>query len=130
MKIKKYIKDFYDFFGDDAIKPDEPAYDPVHVAAMIVLVLVGMAVLFWLLWALMVCEGGVFIKIIPFIQVVFTKKTLQDFGYEGYPYELGIFEGWIVNLSALIILIGLIIGIHTIFKKLEKSSAHDRSAKE
>lgn len=108
-----------DFFSDQDVDPDEPAYDPVHVATMIILVIVGIALLFWLLWALMVCEGGLFSKIIPFFKVVFTRKTLADFGYEGYPYELGIFEGWIVNCGALIFTIGLFCGIRTIFNKLD-----------
>jgi hypothetical protein len=53
------------------------------------------------LWSLLVCEGGLFIKVVPFLEVVFTSKTLKDFGYLGYPYELGLFEGWVVNVVAL-----------------------------
>lgn len=121
MNIKKFFKTMTDFFSDQDVDPDEPAYDPVHVATMIVFVIVGIALLFWLLWALMVCEGGLFSKIIPFFQVVFTRKTLADFGYEGYPYELGIFEGWIVNCGALIFTIGLFAGIRTIFNKLDRN---------
>lgn len=123
-KIKKILKDVYDFFGDEDVKPGEPAYDPMHVAAMIILVIVGMALVFWLLWSLMVCGGGIFIKIVPFLKVIFTGKTLQDFGYEGYPYELGIFDGWIVNLVAFVLLIGFLYGISSIFRHLETKSSN------
>ena len=118
MNIKKLFKNFIDFFDDTHADPDEPAYDPVHVASMIVLVILGIAVLFWLLWALLVCEGGIIVKIIPFLSVVFTRKTLQDYGYEGYPYELGVFEGWIVNCAALVVMIAAGTGIYLIFKKV------------
>lgn len=120
MQIKKIFNDVLNFFADEDSDPQEPAYDPAHVAVMIVLVILGLALLFWLLWALVVCEGGIFIKIIPFLQVVFTSKTLQDFGFEGYPYELGIFEGWIINVVALVLFIGLLAGISSIFRNLDK----------
>lgn len=119
MEIKRIIKRIVDFLGDQDVNPDDPVYDPVHVGAMIVLVVMSVSIIFWLLWALVVCEGGLFTKIIPLVQVVFTSKTVQDFGYKGYPYELGIFEGWIVNGASLVILILLLIGIHSIFKNLK-----------
>jgi uncharacterized membrane protein YedE/YeeE len=94
-------------FEDDA-PSDEAVYDPAHVAGVVVGCLTGLGVLYWLLWSLLVCEGGLFTKIGPFLQVVFTSKTLADFGYEGYPYELGVFEGWIVNAGALIFTIAAV----------------------
>ena len=106
---------FLDLFSEDTAS-DESLYDPVHVAGVIVGCFVSFGVLFWLLWSLLVCEGGIFPKIIPFFQVLFTSKTLQDFGYEGYPYQLGIFEGWIVNAAALVIFLGLIGAIWRLFK--------------
>ena len=81
--------------------PDEIIYDPADVAAVIVACFISLGLLFWTLWALLVCEGGLFPKVIPFLRVVFTSKTLRDFGYEGYPYQMGIFEGGIVNVVAL-----------------------------
>ncbi|MFH1259491.1 MAG: hypothetical protein ABII74_06755 [Elusimicrobiota bacterium] len=113
-----------DIFEDEPA--DEPGYDPAHIGAMIVIVLFALAILFWLLWSLMVFEGGLFPKIIPFLKVVFTAKTLQDYGFEGYPYELGIFEGWIVNLAALIFLSLIITGIVVIFRKGPKSDEADK----
>jgi hypothetical protein len=122
----QFIKKAWDWLvdlveGEDG--PDEIIYDPVHIAGVIVGSLCAMGMLFWLLWALLVCEGGLFVKVIPFFRVVFTSKTLHDFGYEGYPYELGIFEGWIVNLVAFVLTIALLIGIWWVFQpKKEKPS--------
>lgn len=107
--------------GEDG--PDEVLFDPVHVGGVIVGSLCGMGLLFWLLWSLLVCEGGLFTKVGPFLQVVFTSKTLADFGYVGYPYELGIFEGWIVNLTAFVLTLALIVGVWWMFQpKKGKSS--------
>jgi hypothetical protein len=97
------------FDGEDG--PDEVRYDPVAVGGIVVGCLAAFGVLFWLLWALLVCEGGLFVKIGPFLQVVFTSKTLRDFGYEGFPYQLGIFEGWIVNAAALVLCVALVVGL-------------------
>ena len=102
-RIKQAWGSFLDLFEDDP-PSDEPVYDPVHVAGIVVGCLTLLGVFYWILWALLVCEGGIFTKIIPFFQVLFTSKTLQDFGYKGYPYQLGIFEGWIINVAALVLL--------------------------
>lgn len=83
---------------------EEEEYNPVNIGIMIVLVIFCISVLFWLFWALMVYKGGLFEKIIPFISVVFTKKQLPDYGFEGW-YEQGMFEGWIVNLTALVLVV-------------------------
>ena len=104
--------------GEDG--PDEVVYDPVHIGGVIVGSLCAMGVLFWLLWSLLVCEGGVFTKVGPFLRVLFTSKTLGDFGYEGYPYALGIFEGWIVNAMALVLSIALLYGIWWALQPKEK----------
>jgi len=97
--------------------PEEVVYDPVRVGAVIVGCFSFLGVLFWLLWVLLVCQGGLFSKILPFFHVVFTSKTLRDFGYEGYPYQLGVFEGWIVNLGALILSMIVLSGLWRLFKK-------------
>jgi hypothetical protein len=114
--LKKLWDGFVDLVeGED--RPDEVIYDPVHIGGVIVGSLCAMGVLFWLLWSLLVCEGGIFVKIVPLFQVLFTSKTLKDFGYEGYPFQLGIFEGWIVNVWALVLSIALIAGIWWVFRK-------------
>jgi len=111
-KINAVIEDLV----SDREDPDEPIYDPLHVGAMVVVVIFILGVLYWLLWSLLVFEGGLFVKIAPFFRVIFTKATLQDFGYEGYPYELGVFEGWIANLASLVLLIVFAAGIAWVFK--------------
>jgi hypothetical protein len=109
-RIKKYLETFLKMF-DDAESPDEPKYDPVHVGGMIVLVLLAITVIFWLLWALLVFGGGLQSKIWPLILVIFTSKTAADFGYVGYPYQMGVFEGWPTNLIALLLVGAVASGI-------------------
>jgi uncharacterized membrane protein len=102
---------------EDDDTTDPIVYDPVHVAAVVVGCLFALGILFWDLWALLVFEGGLFTKVVPFFQVILTSKTLKDFGYEGYPYALGIFEGWIVNLAALLIGLTFLAGIGWVLKR-------------
>ena len=116
---KKLINALITFF-DDAPEKDEPIYDPAHLAGVLVVSLFAMGVLYWLLWALLVCEGGLPGKIGPLLQVVLTSKTLADFGYLGHPYALGVFEGWIVNLTALILSLALLAGGWWVFNRKEK----------
>lgn len=113
--LKKIWEEILYFFSDEE-NPDEPIYDPLHFAAMIVIVIFAIGILFWLLWTLLVFGGGIFRKIVPAFQVLFTDKTLKDFGWVGYPYELGIFEGFVGNVTALILTAGLIVGIWWIFQ--------------
>lgn len=117
LKLWKNIEDFL----NDSEALDEPKYDPVHIALAILLVLLGMAILFWIFWTLLVYEQGIFPKIIPGLMVIFTKKTAADYGYEGYPYEQGIFTGWIGNLGALIFLILLLWAVASLFQSLKVS---------
>ncbi len=95
---------------------EEEENDPVNTGIMIVLVIFCMTILFWLFWALMVYRGGLFEKIIPFISVVFTKKQLADYGYKGW-YEQGLFEGWVVNVTAMFF---VIMGLWSAVKVLKK----------
>ena len=112
--IGRLWKSVLDLWEDDDAS-ERIVYDPVHVAAVVVGCFFAMGIVFWDLWALLVFEGGLFTKIGPFVQVIFTSETLSDFGYEGAPYALGIFEGWMVNLAALFIALGLLLGLGWIF---------------
>ncbi|MBN1824320.1 MAG: hypothetical protein JW803_08380 [Endomicrobiales bacterium] len=98
--MNRFFEEIKEFFLDIE-DPAEPKYDPVHVAGMIVIVLLANTVLFWLLWSLLVFGGGIQAKVLPFLAVLFTSKTAGDFGYVGYPYEMGVFEGWVTNVVAL-----------------------------
>ena len=102
------------------MNPGEPVYDPVHIGMMIVFVLFALTLLFWLLWSLLVFGGGIQAKVLPFLQIIFTSKTAADFGYVGYPYEMGVFKGWPTNLVAFIFTFLLIVAIWHIFKRSEK----------
>ena len=118
--MQKIIKNVWlwiqDIFSDEE-DPNEPIYDPVHIASMIVLTLFGISILSWLFWSLLIYKGGLVSKIIPFLSVIFTSKTLADFGYEGYPYEMGIFDGWITNVAALLFLCFLVWRVVKVLKR-------------
>lgn len=116
--IRRAWKAVFDLWEDDDTA-DPIVYDSVHVAAVVVGCLFALGILFWDLWALLVFEGGLFMKVIPFFQVLFTSKTLKDFGFEGSPYALGIFEGWIVNVTALIIGLALAAGLRWVFHRAD-----------
>ena len=112
--MNKILADISDFFSDKE-DPNEPGYDPVHIGSMIVLVLFVNTLLFWLLWSVLVFGGGLQAKIIPAFQLIFTSKTAADFGYIGYPYEMGVFEGWITNVIALFLFIAAIVSAWCVF---------------
>ena len=114
MKLKTVWGKFLDLFEED--RPGEPVYDPVHVAGLLVGCLAALGALYWLLWGLLVCEGGLFTKVVPFLRVLFTSKTLGDYGYEGHPHQLGIFEGWIVNVAALVLTAAAAAGVWSLFQ--------------
>jgi len=114
--IKNILNWIEETFNDKE-NPDEAGYDPAHIGTMIVAVLFGITILFWLLWSLLVFGGGIFAKIIPFIKIMFTSRTAADYGYVGYPYEMGVFEGWPTNVVALVFAILLICAIWYVFKK-------------
>lgn len=114
--IKKILNWIEEIFNDKE-NPEEPGYDPAHIGIMVVAVLFGITVLFWLLWSLFVFGGGLQAKIIPFIKILFTSKTAADFGYIGYPYEMGIFDGWPTNVVAFIFTILIVCTIWYVFRK-------------
>lgn len=124
--IRKLRDELLHFFSDET-DPDEPVYDPVHLAAMIVIVIFSIGVLFWLLWTLLVYEGGLFVKIVPALEAVFTKKTMQDFGWVGYPYEMGVFAGFAANCTALILTMSLIAAIWHLFNKTKHLEKGDKN---
>ena len=88
--------------------PGEPFYDPVHVGGAILVSLAAIGALYWLLWTLLVFEGGIQGKLAALARLAFTSATLKDLGYEGAPYAMGAFEGWLGNTSALLITAGLL----------------------
>lgn len=129
MNIKKIFQDILNTIADDTDDPNDPGYDPVHVGAMIVLVILALTLLFWLLWALLVFGGGLQAKIIPSLQVLFTSKTAGVFGYIGYPYEMGVFEGWPTNVVALVFVVMFVCAMWYLFNKKEKYKEQEKGIK-
>ncbi len=125
------------WIGDDD-NPDEPIYDPTHLAAVLIGTLAALGLLYWLLWTLLVYDGGFFSKVGPFFKVLIGSmpflynhkvgivptlsslrkgtKTLADYGYLGSPYQMGVFRGWVGNLGALMISLGIIFFLHRLYQ--------------
>ncbi|MFA5857582.1 MAG: hypothetical protein WC955_00795 [Elusimicrobiota bacterium] len=95
-KIQQYLNNQFTENDD----PTVPQYDPVHLGAMIIIVMTVLTVLYWLLWTILVYTGGIFPKLQALTDITFTAKTFKD-----YPE---IFEGLTVNTIALAILFFLV----------------------
>jgi hypothetical protein len=52
----KLWKSWVGFFEEEG--PDEPRFDPIHLAVVLVACQAAVGILFWLLWTAMVYEGG------------------------------------------------------------------------
>lgn len=52
----KLWKSWVEFFEEEG--PEEPRFDPIHLAAVLVACQAAVGILFWLLWTAMVYEGG------------------------------------------------------------------------
>ncbi|MBI4347522.1 MAG: hypothetical protein HY553_11750 [Elusimicrobia bacterium] len=100
-------------FEDD--DPKEPGYDPVQLGASIVVALAALGGLYWLLWTLLVYEGGLFLKLAALLRLLFTSATLRDLGYEG-SYAQGAFEGWFGNVAALAITVLVVASLRRLYR--------------
>ena len=94
--------------------PNEPAYDPIHLGAALVLTLLAIGALYWLLWTLLVFEGGLSSKIVPAFQLLLRIKTPAELGYRG-PWDRGVFEGWLGNVAALLMSLVLVAALHRLY---------------
>ncbi|MBI4061398.1 MAG: hypothetical protein HY403_08220 [Elusimicrobia bacterium] len=56
MRIPGLWKSWLKLFEEEG--PEEPRFDPVHLAVVLVACQAAVGVLFWLLWTAMVYEGG------------------------------------------------------------------------
>jgi hypothetical protein len=106
----------------DEDDPTEPHYDPVHLGGAVVITLTAIGCLYWLLWTLLVYEGGIFLKVYALGRLAFTSATLKDLGYEGYPYAMGDLKGILGNFGSLIISVILVIALRRLFLQ----AAHKR----
>lgn len=91
----KAWKAFTALFEDD--DPAEPRYDPVHLAGVLVGAQVAAGALFWLLWTLLVFEGGIALKLGVLLRGPRTPESL---------------EGLWGNLAALAAAAGLLVALH------------------
>lgn len=112
----RWIKRLEDFFGDD---PHEPEFDPADLASVLIVVMVVMGALYWLLWTLLVYEGGIFSKLAAVFHILAGSRKLSDFGYLG-SYEQGLFEGWLGNLGALILTVVIVAALHRLYQEAAK----------
>lgn len=100
------------FFDDD--EPEEPAYDPVHLGGAALIAMTAIGALYWLLWTLLVFEGGLQGKLVALARLA-GGATLKDLGWVGYPYEMGAFQGALGNIVALGLSIGLIVAAKRLY---------------
>lgn len=102
-------------FEPDA--PDEPRFEPAHLAAVLVGAQVAAGGLFWLLWTLLVYEGGLPAKLGPALSVLAGRARLADYGWTGAPDQQGVFEGWLANLAALLLAALLLAALHRLDRR-------------
>ena len=112
MKLSKTRDFVLSLFDED--DPKEPGYDPVHLGASVVITLAALGCLYWLLWTLLVYEGGLILKLAALARLLFTSATLKDLGYEG-SYAQGDFEGWFGNVAALAFAVVLATGLRRLY---------------
>lgn len=98
--MKRAWKGFTGLFEDD--DPAEPRFDPVHLAGVLVGVQVAAGALFWLLWTLLVYEGGVAVKLGVLLDGPRTPDAL---------------EGLWGNLGALALALGLVAALHRLDRR-------------
>lgn len=89
--IPKLWKSWTDLFTEES--PDEPRFDPIHLAVVLVACQAAVGVLFWLLWTAMVYEGG-----------------------------FGTGEGWRGNLLAMIIIAAIVEALRRADRRQAKKS--------
>lgn len=107
---------------DAALEEDEsaPFFDPVHLGVATLATLVTIGALYWLLWSLLVYEGGLFTKAAALASVVFTRATLKDYGVGPGPFGQGVFEGWPANAAAFALTVGLLYALRRLYRDAQR----------
>ena len=90
--------------------PNEAFYDPVHLGAVAIVNLAAVGALYWLLWTLLVFEGGVQSKIRAAILA----------GIGRVPFSADNFEGWFGNVSALLLCGLAVAALHRAYRDAAK----------
>ena len=111
------------FEADD--DPSVPSFDPFHLGAALLLTLTAVGALYWMLWTLLVYEGGLPSKILPAAQVALGLKTPADFGWQG-PWNRGVFEGWAGNLGALAACLISVTALFRLYAEADRRSRVNR----
>ena len=127
MTAKTLVRRSRDFLADlfsDEEDPNEPGFDPVHLGTAIMATFSAMGAIFWLLWTLLVYEGGIFLKVSAAAQVLLTDRTAADFGWVGYPYEMGAFEGTLGNCGALVLTCAAVWAVAHLYRRPWKPTRH------
>ncbi len=101
------------------IPPEAPRYDPVHLAQVLVGFLASIGALYWLLWTLLVYQGGLYQKIGGLAKLAMGRATFKSLGYEG-PWAMGVFEGWIGNVGALAVSILTLAFLHRLYMDADR----------
>lgn len=101
-----------ELFEDD--DPAEPGYDPIHLGTAVVVTLAALGCVYWLLWTLLVYEGGLLLKLRAAARLAFGSASLAELGYEG-PYAMGAFEGWFGNVVALGFTVALVAALRRLY---------------
>ncbi len=115
--LKKIWQFLYSQLSEDDDNSDIPKYDPLHIGAVIVVTLTILTLLFWLLWTILVYGGGIFPKLKALAIIIFTNKSFKDFGYESFPYNMGVFDGIITNTVGILLLFFVCYLIWRMYKK-------------
>ncbi len=107
----------FDEKEDDA----EPRYDPVHLATVLIACQVVVGALFWLLWTLLVYEGGLPRKIGALLtrwhDPAARTYMLCDAGAFGGPGHDTVFEGWAANVAALALCAAVVAALHRLDRR-------------
>lgn len=105
---------WFEYFLSDKEDPDEPHFDPVHLGGAIIITLAALGCLYWLVWTLLVYEGGLFMKLYALGRLA-AGASLKDLGWEGYPYAMGDLEGILGNFGALILSIVVVVACRRLY---------------
>lgn len=96
----------------DEEDPEEPAYDPVQLGAVLLICLVAVGASFWLLWTLLVFEGGIQGKLAALARLA-----------RGKPYDPDDFAGWVGNAGALVLSCLAGAGLRRLYTEAERKAA-------
>ncbi len=100
-------------------KEEGVQFNVINIVVLILSLLFFFTVFYWTLWAMLVYKKGLFTKLIYITQLLFTEKTLRDFGYLNWSVR-GEFSGLDVNVGAFLFLFFLFYLGNNVLKKVKK----------